>query len=252
MGQRLQSFYREATELGGVPARTKLSIMTQVSSIEATILEDKPELVAKFESAMLQIRRDFGKAPATLVQTAPLPQSSAESGQAESRKNISLLSDFFAQRELYLRNTDLLFYRITELLSQTINVERVSVWLYNEDRSAIICRDLFTKSNSQHVAGARLEAHMFPRYFETIRNERTLAANNAHVHPGTSEFSESYLKPLGINSMLDVPIWVKGDMIGVLCHEHIGAPRIWTAEEEQIAYLMANVLATFMEFNQTA
>jgi GAF domain-containing protein len=52
--------------------------------------------------------------------------------------------------------------------------------------------------------------------------------------------------------MLDVPIWVKGEMIGVLCHEHVGAPRNWTAEEEQMAYLMANVLATFIEFNQMA
>jgi hypothetical protein len=251
MGQQLQSFYREATELGGIPARTKLSIMTRISSIEASVLEDKPEVVASFVKAMEQIRKEFGKASES-VSISTLPKSASETTQADNKKNLGLLSDFFAQRDLYLRNTDLLFYRITELLSQTINVERASIWLYNKDHSAIICRDLFTKSNSQHTAGSMLDAKMFPRYFATIRTERTLAANNAHVHPGTSEFSEIYLKPLGINSMLDVPIWVKGEMIGVLCHEHVGAPRNWTAEEEQMAYLMANVLATFIEFNQMA
>ncbi|WP_250632973.1 GAF domain-containing protein [Rhodoflexus caldus] len=249
MGQQLQGFYREATELGGIPARTKLSIMTKISSIEASVLEDKPEVVASFAKAMEHIRKEFGKAPESSLNN-PLPQSSSSTVQADNRKNLNLLSDFFAQRELYLRNADLLFYRVTELLSQMIHVERASVWLYNADHSAIVCRDLFTKSDAQHTAGAMLEAKMFPRYFATIRTERTLAANNAHIHPGTSEFSEPYLKPLGINSMLDVPIWVKGEMVGVLCHEHVGMPRNWTAEEEQLAYLMANVLATFMEFNQ--
>jgi transcriptional regulator with GAF, ATPase, and Fis domain len=249
MGQQLQGFYREATELGGIPARTKLSIMTKISSIEASILEDKPEVVASFAKAMEYIRKEFGKMSASSVNN-PLPQTSSSTAQADNRKNLNLLSDFFAQRDLYLRNADLLFYRVTELLSQMIQVERASVWLYNADHSAIICRDLFTKSDAQHTAGAMLEAKMFPRYFATIRTERTLAANNAHIHPGTSEFSEPYLKPLGINSMLDVPIWIKGEMVGVLCHEHVGSFRNWTAEEEQLAYLMANVLATFMEFNQ--
>jgi hypothetical protein len=59
MGQQLQSFYREATELGGIPARTKLSIMTRISSIEASVLEDKPEVVASFVKAMEQIRKEF-------------------------------------------------------------------------------------------------------------------------------------------------------------------------------------------------
>ncbi|MCS7019640.1 MAG: GAF domain-containing protein [Cytophagales bacterium] len=251
MGQQLQRFYREATELGGIPARTKLSMLTKISSIEATIMEDKPEIVSSFEKAMQLIRKEFAKSPEGRMADA-LPPSTSTTVQTDNRRNIGLLSDFFAQRALYLRNTDLLFYRMTELLAQTMNVERAGIWLFTEDKSAIVCRDLFTKSNSQHTAGMRLEAKMFPRYFATIRTERTLAANNAHVHPGTSEFSEIYLKPLGINSMIDVPIWVNGEMVGVLCHEHVGMPRIWTAEEEQTAYLMANVLATFMELNQFA
>ena len=38
----------------------------------------------------------------------------------------------------------------------------------------------------------------------------------------TSCFSAVHLEPLGIGSMLDVPIWVQGTMAGVICHEHIG------------------------------
>ena len=50
--------------------------------------------------------------------------------------------------------------------------------------------------------------------------------------------------------MLDAPVWVRGEVVGVLCHEHIGAPRDWSAEEiDFVSALAAMVsLAGKMEF----
>jgi GAF domain-containing protein len=47
--------------------------------------------------------------------------------------------------------------------------------------------------------------------------------------------------------MLDVPIWVRGTMAGVVCHEHVGPARIWNSDEESFAYLMSALLALSME-----
>ncbi len=99
-------------------------------------------------------------------------------------------------------------------------------------------------------AGVQLFAKDFPNYFNTIKNEKTLAANDAHTHFGTSEFSEVYLKPLGINSMLDTPIWVNGNMVGVLCHEHVGPKRNWNSDEENFAYLAGVITAMMIERNK--
>jgi GAF domain-containing protein len=55
------------------------------------------------------------------------------------------------------------------------------------------------------------------------------------------------LKPLGINSMLDVPIWVNRAMVGVVCHEHRGPKRTWNRDEETFAYLMSSFIALALE-----
>ena len=47
-----------------------------------------------------------------------------------------------------------------------------------------------------------------------------IAAHDANRDRRTREFSEPYLKPLGITSMLDAPIRTGGKMIGLLCLEH--------------------------------
>ena len=57
---------------------------------------------------------------------------------------------------------------------------------------------------------------------ETLEVESCIDAIDAATDPRTAEFLESYSKPLGIVSMLDVPIRVNGCIIGVVCHEHTG------------------------------
>jgi len=47
--------------------------------------------------------------------------------------------------------------------------------------------------------------------------------------------------------MLDVPILSEGRMIGVICHEHIGAMRRWTREEQHFATSIANAVALAIE-----
>ncbi|MFQ3577088.1 MAG: GAF domain-containing protein [Cytophagales bacterium] len=108
---------------------------------------------------------------------------------------------------------------------------------------------MFLKDELKHESGLELFAKDFPGYFKTISSEKTLAANDAHTHSGTKEFSEVYLKPLGINSMLDVPIWSNGEMLGVVCLEHVGPHRTWTSDEENFAYLISNIVGMSLEMN---
>lgn len=136
---------------------------------------------------------------------------------------------------------------ITEAAAQTLEVERASVWLYDEDRSLIRCLDLYERSLYRHSEGMELSAAMVPAYFEALKLERMIPAHDAHTDPRTREFSESYLTPFGITSMLDAPIWLNGKMVGVVCHEHVGPPRRWTAEEQNFAASVADVTALAIE-----
>ena len=47
--------------------------------------------------------------------------------------------------------------------------------------------------------------------------------------------------------MLDAPVWVRGEVVGVLCHEHIGRARIWSAEEIDFVSALASMVSLALE-----
>ncbi|HEY9838660.1 MAG TPA: PAS domain-containing protein, partial [Vampirovibrionales bacterium] len=142
--------------------------------------------------------------------------------------------------------------QITEAVSQTLGVERASIWLYTPERQAIHCIELYERSPQKHSAGIELSALDYPVYFETIEQERIVAADRAQEDLTTREFTEGYLMPLGITSMLDAPIRVGGQMVGVICLEHIGSPRQWRVEEENFAASVADCVALGLEASDRA
>ena len=86
-----------------------------------------------------------------------------------------------------------------------------------------------------------------PRYFEALQSERAIRAHDARSDPRTSEFRKGYLEPLGITSMLDAPVFLRGKMVGVVCHEHTGRPRRWQLHEELLAGSFADFVALVLE-----
>jgi PAS domain S-box-containing protein len=149
-----------------------------------------------------------------------------------------------------LSDLDAALHGVTENDARTLDVERVSVWFFNEQKTEIVCRDLYEMTPARHSSGARLEAANFPNYFAALATQRTIAAGDAANHSATSEFRDNYLKPLGIVSMLDVPIWRHGRMIGVICHEHIGEVRSWGTEELDFAASIADFVALALEASE--
>jgi PAS domain S-box-containing protein len=136
---------------------------------------------------------------------------------------------------------------LAEAAAETLQVERASVWLFDEARTRIDCVELYEKSPHRHSRGDILAAADFPAYFRGLEEERAIVAPDAHRDPTTREFSASYLTPLGIGSMLDAPIRVRGRMAGVVCHEHVGGAREWSPEEQGFAASVADLVAFALE-----
>lgn len=249
MGKRLQGYFDEAHKLGGLVARMRLASTSQVTSTEAQSVEDRPELVERVQKALDVIRAEFAtggkEAPARDVVAAP----TGEDQSRILRRHLTTYLDLMAQRSLFLGDAQSTIRRVTQAASTTLSVQRVSVWTIDKGATKISCADLYDHATSQHTSGVELFAKDFPSYFKALQVERTIAAHDAHTDPRTACFSEPYLKPLGINSMLDVPIWVNKAMVGVICHEHRGTKRTWNADEETFAYLMSNFVALALERN---
>ena len=139
------------------------------------------------------------------------------------------------------------FKQITETAAQVLEVERASVWRLADSGAAIECIDLYERSPSRHSSGVRIEASNVPRYFAALQRERAIRAHNARTDKRTSEFRKGYLVPLGITSMLDAPVFLRGKMVGVVCHEHTGRARRWKLHEELLASSFADFVALVLE-----
>jgi len=139
------------------------------------------------------------------------------------------------------------FRRITEVAAKTLGVARVSIWRYNRERTAIQCVDLYELEADRHSAGVELSAADYPAYFRALLEKDVIVADDAHRDPRTGEFSENYLGPLGITSMMDTHIQLGGVVDGVLCHEHVGPLRQWMADEKTFAVAVANLVSLAME-----
>ncbi|HLG13817.1 MAG TPA: PAS domain S-box protein [Blastocatellia bacterium] len=152
--------------------------------------------------------------------------------------------------QMEVSDLDATLQRITELDCATLGVERVGVWLFNEDRSAIICNDLYQMNKQSHQSGLKLEAKQYPRYFHALATNRVVGAHDAETDPRTSEFAEHHLRPLRISSMMDVPVRLRGKVVGVVCHEHVGPMRHWTPEEQDFAASVADLVSLALEASE--
>lgn len=136
--------------------------------------------------------------------------------------------------------------QVTEMVAAALCVERVGLWRFNENRSGIVCDDLFEVSTSRHSKGAVLRSDSIPAYFRAMAENEVISADEACTDPSTKELADNYLRPLGISSMLDVPVLVAGVLDGVLCCEHVGPSRRWTDGERSFAISVANLVALML------
>lgn len=132
------------------------------------------------------------------------------------------------------------FKRITEIASQVMGAERTSIWLFDNEGADLICHDLFSQSTLAHEICEPLLLTDFPAYFECVRTQRYVDANEALIDPRTSELTKGYLQQHGITSMLDAPIRAGGEVAGIVCFEHVGAPRVWLDDEKAFAGIIAD------------
>ena len=171
------------------------------------------------------------------------------SNEYSKNLNLSLIkqsnNEFF-----YSGNTKQLARSLTKEIAETINSDRVSIWLYNKDRTSIVCQQIYLRNENLFSEGNEIFEKDFFDYFEALRKDPVIVANDAETHPSTKCFKDLYLKPLGIKSMLDVPIWYKGVNIGVICIENL-TQREWRSVEVNFAQILSALYSFAFSIQET-
>ncbi|MDF5727722.1 MAG: PAS domain S-box protein [Rhizonema sp. PD38] len=166
------------------------------------------------------------------------------------RKQNQTLVKFARSKTLQQGNLHLAFQEITETTAESLDVKRVSIWLYQFNYIRIECFDLYEQDTKCHSSGMVLEKADYPVYFEALFKEQNIVVNNAYLDKRTQELSDTYLSVFGIASLIYIPIWLGSCLVGVLCYEHTGSIREWTLEEENFVSAIADFTISAIEASE--
>jgi PAS domain S-box-containing protein len=188
--------------------------------------------------------------PSTPPPRDPLAGNPAEQALVASEQRLaaqsSALTSLMAR---YADSRDAFEDRVRGIIgvsARTLNVDRLSLWLFSNSHDTITCLDLYELRRDRHQQGLVLRRSDAPSYFEALDAERVIAAHAARTDVRTREFLDSYLVPNGIFSMLDVPLRRNAAAVGVLCGEHTTSERAWTLDEQHFAIAVAHLIVAAM------
>ena len=158
------------------------------------------------------------------------------------RTQADALNSLVKSEELASSDKQTMFHKIVTVASTVLNVDTTSIWSYDQHSELICCEDSFSLSDRQIPQGTLIRYAQGPRYFEAIKSHRVIDANDAMNDPRTADL-KAYLQENSINSMMDVPILIRGEIWGVICFEHRGHRREWKLQEQSFAASVADIAA---------
>lgn len=161
---------------------------------------------------------------------------------ARMREQMQVVAEISQAKEILAGDVENLARIITERAAATVGCERVNVWLFDETETSLRCVDAFAAGDKSHTSGAVLTEAQYRNEFRALKESRYVAADDPLSDPRTIGYIDSYLKPLGITSMLDAVIQISGRHLGLLCFEHVGKPHHWEHDEIAFAEQLADKL----------
>ncbi len=138
-------------------------------------------------------------------------------------------------------------YEILESSSRAMQTTRVNAWLFDTEKTQIQCIGNFDARENKLVPQTALPRIAMPLYFSLFETEKIIITRNTLTETKTAELYEFYLKPHDIQSLMDVPVRIEGEMVGVICFENVGCPREWTLQEQKYGLVAAQMLSLTIE-----
>ncbi len=140
-------------------------------------------------------------------------------------------------------------FEILQTVSRATDTQRVNAWLFDEGLTQIYCIGNFDSIKNSFVEQGALPRIALPNYFKLFETEKIIITNDCLNSPVTEELKDIYLEPHDIQSLMDIPIRIEGEMIGVLCFENVGKKREWNLLEQKFGLVSAQLISLALETN---
>lgn len=166
-------------------------------------------------------------------------------------KSIDLLKELDSASKIHhLQRDDIdaLMLEFATRITATLHIERLSVWVFNTKKDAIISMGEYDTRTGKMGRDTVLSKLEYPHYFKALKENKIILAPDILNHPSTKEFTTSYSIPNGICSLMDIPLRIMGELVGVMCFEKCGnVLRNFSEKEQTFAMSLGLVFASNLE-----
>ncbi|MFN6486195.1 MULTISPECIES: ATP-binding protein [unclassified Nostoc] len=170
------------------------------------------------------------------------------------RQHHRVLAELANHKALFEGNQETAFKVITEKAANALEVERVGVWLFNNDaydglrqRTKLKCISLYERSKQKHSAGLERNFLNYLSYFKTLAALSTIVVTDTRTDSRVQELWDEFLEPNNIVSLIDSSVWVGGEMVGTVLYEQIDTSRTWELSEQNFVSAIAEFVALTLE-----
>lgn len=141
--------------------------------------------------------------------------------------------------------------RICETAAETLEVARVNVWRLHPGHRVLRCLHAYDRRSGVHNPPGYDEAFDSDNeYGRSLDEVRVIDAADVRLDPGLLAALGGYFERHGVTSLLDAPVRSEGALIGVVCHEHVGPPRAWSAADQAFAASIGDYVAIVAEIHR--
>ncbi|WP_202845127.1 putative bifunctional diguanylate cyclase/phosphodiesterase [Luteimonas saliphila] len=176
------------------------------------------------------------------------PNAQGDRGAWARRHNHALVS--LARRvwqdDCTLENA---FAVICETAAETLEVERVNIWRHDTEARLLHCLHHYERSSGRHTRPCDAPLRVGNDYSDALGEVRVINLGTLEREGDDSGLGE-YLRRHGIGSLLDAPVRSAGELLGVICHEHVGPPRVWSPEDQAFAGSIGDYVAMAHEIDR--
>lgn len=150
-------------------------------------------------------------------------------------KNLSTIN--FSKYE----NLDHIVETIIETASKASNIDRVSFW--KNTNKKIICKKLYELNKNKFGKRIIIKKEKYPIYFESIKKDTLIIANDVYKKHETSEFINAYFPKYNIKSLLDIPIFNNGELTGIICFETTEYKKYWDNDDINFSRTISDIIS---------
>jgi signal transduction histidine kinase len=164
------------------------------------------------------------------------------------------LAELANHRAISEGNLETAFKVITEKAANALEVEQVSVWLFNSDadgglrqRTKLQCLSIYERSNQKHSVRGERNLADYPIYFKSLTSSRIIVVTDTRTDLRIQELWDELLEPKNIVSLINTSIWVGGEVVGTVLYEQIDTPSVWELSEQNFVSSIAEFVALTLE-----